>query len=117
MDSTNALKLCHQKTLVFLSALRTIDFLGTGLVKKPGIPKLQIAAEFRNILCTAQERRHSFPLNLNGTRCNVLCAAKDETSADIICRRFSCIFMRESQIGQIRLARRLTPDVATVYDR
>jgi Integrase zinc binding domain len=25
----------------------------------------------------------------------VLCAAKDETSVDIICRRFSCIFMRE----------------------
>jgi hypothetical protein len=28
----------------------------------------------------------------------VLCADKDETSVDIICRRISCIFMRESRI-------------------
>jgi hypothetical protein len=29
--------------------------------------------------------------------CVVLCADKDETSVDNICRRFSCIFLRERQ--------------------
>jgi hypothetical protein len=32
----------------------------------------------------------------------LLYAAKDETSVDIICRRFSCIFMRKSRIRQIK---------------
>jgi hypothetical protein len=47
----------------------------------------------------------------------VLCAAQNETSVDIICRRLSCLFMRESRIQQIRLAQLLTQDVATVYER
>jgi hypothetical protein len=29
---------------------------------------------------------------------HVLCAAKDEASVEIICRRFSCIFIRECRI-------------------
>jgi ribosomal protein S17 len=32
------------------------------------------------------------------SKLQVVCAARDETSVDIICRRFSCIFMRESRI-------------------
>jgi hypothetical protein len=47
----------------------------------------------------------------------VLCVAKEKSSVNIICRRFSYIFTRESPIWQIRLAQRLTQDVATLYER
>jgi hypothetical protein len=47
----------------------------------------------------------------------VLCVAKDETSVDIMCRTFCCNFLRKSRLWQSWLARRLTPDVATVYER
>jgi hypothetical protein len=45
----------------------------------------------------------------------VLCVAKDETSVDIMCRRFCCNFLWKSRLWQIWLARRLTPDVSAVY--
>jgi hypothetical protein len=48
--------------------------------------------------------------------CRLLCAANDETSVDIMCRKLCCNFLRKSRLGQIWLAGRLTPDVATVYE-
>jgi hypothetical protein len=47
--------------------------------------------------------------------CPLLCVAKDETSVGIMCRRFCSNFLRKSRLWQIWLARRLTPDVSTVY--
>jgi hypothetical protein len=46
----------------------------------------------------------------------MLCAAKDETSVDIMGRMFCCNILRKSRLWQIWLVRRLTPDVATVYE-
>jgi hypothetical protein len=48
--------------------------------------------------------------------CLMLCAAKDETSVDTMRRMFCCNFLRKSRLWQIWLARRWTPDVATVYE-
>jgi hypothetical protein len=47
----------------------------------------------------------------------VLCAAKDETSVEFMGRMFCCNFLRKSRLSQIWLAGRLTPDVATMYER
>jgi hypothetical protein len=47
----------------------------------------------------------------------LLCVAEDETSVDIMRRKLCCNFLRKSRLWQIWLARRLTPDVATVYER
>jgi hypothetical protein len=54
---------------------------------------------------------------LESSHGRVFCAAKDENSVDIICKRFSCNFLRKSRIRQFRLAQRLTQDVATLYER
>jgi hypothetical protein len=47
---------------------------------------------------------------------SVLCAAKDETSVEFMGTMFCCNFLRKSRLWQIWLARRSTPDVATVYE-
>jgi hypothetical protein len=46
----------------------------------------------------------------------LFCAAKEETSVEIMGRMFCCNFLRKSLLRQIWLARRLTQDVATVYE-
>jgi hypothetical protein len=45
----------------------------------------------------------------------VLCVAKDETSVDIMRRSLCWNFLPISRLWQIWLARRLMPDVSTVY--
>jgi hypothetical protein len=65
---------------------------------------------------TTEHRSVCLTARYLGEKRLVLCAAKDETSVDIMCRKLFCDFLRKSRLRQIWLARRLTPDVATVNE-
>jgi hypothetical protein len=43
-------------------------------------------------------RKRGFPLKVDVLPEPMLCVAKDETSVDIICKRFCCNFLRKSQL-------------------
>jgi Protein of unknown function (DUF 659) len=63
--------------------------------------------------------KHRFPGRFFqgcSSHCLLLCAAKDETSVDTMRRMFCCNFLQKSRLWQIWLARRWTPDVATMYE-